>query len=84
MAKVQRLQYGVDRIEDGGWVVLEDGDERDVQQAMQVEVDRLPRTGPSRMRERGLMVAPESRHAKTTVEADRVTSETTPILLVAV
>ena len=28
MAKVQRLQYGVDRIEDGGWVVLEDGDAR--------------------------------------------------------
>ena len=24
----QRLQYGVDRIEDGGWVVLEDGDAR--------------------------------------------------------
>ena len=28
MAKVQRLQYGVDRIEDGGWAVLEDGDAR--------------------------------------------------------
>ena len=28
MAKVLRLQYGVDRIEDGGWVVLEDGDAR--------------------------------------------------------
>ncbi len=28
MAKVQRLQYSVDRIEDGGWVVLEDGDAR--------------------------------------------------------
>ena len=28
MAKVQRLQYGVDRIEDGSWVVLEDGDAR--------------------------------------------------------
>ena len=27
MAKGQRLQYGVDRIEDG-WVVLEDGDAR--------------------------------------------------------
>ncbi len=26
MPKVQRRQYGVDRIEDGGWVVLEDGD----------------------------------------------------------
>ena len=26
MAKVQRLQYGVNRIENGGWVVLEDGD----------------------------------------------------------
>ncbi len=26
MANVQRLQYGVDRIEGGGWVVLEDGD----------------------------------------------------------
>ena len=25
MANVQRRQYGVDRIEDGGWVVLEDG-----------------------------------------------------------
>ena len=24
MAKVPRLQYGVDRIEDGGWVVLEE------------------------------------------------------------
>ncbi len=28
MAKVQPLQYGVDLIEDGGWVVLEDGDAR--------------------------------------------------------
>ena len=28
MAKAQRLQYGVDRIEDGGWDVLEDGDAR--------------------------------------------------------
>ncbi len=28
MAEAQRLQYGVDRIEDGGWVVLEDGDAR--------------------------------------------------------
>ncbi len=25
MAKVQRRQYGVDRIEDGGWVVLKPG-----------------------------------------------------------
>ena len=28
MAKAKRRQYGVDRIEDGGWVVLEDGDAR--------------------------------------------------------
>ena len=28
MAKAQRRQYGVDRIEDGGWVVREDGDAR--------------------------------------------------------
>jgi hypothetical protein len=28
MAKVRPLQYGVDLIEDGGWVVLEDGDAR--------------------------------------------------------